>query len=818
MGITSGASISSYAVHETLPTQAEAVGNNQIVVSDDIANIAGNNGQVTGTDYIGRIIILNLAGEGSTGVEQTRLVTADVAGTGNLRILTVSEDWSTNPSTGTTDTIHVFYNMIDCENVTTEYNTRTGFYEMTNPIIVGNGTVVGGLFIGNGELIEIEDSKSATVYSLEVQSSGRLQVGYLQEGAAVAGAYLSGINNSTGETWTIFESGSEGRLYDARFFAGLQPLQFNMAAGSNVEANNFSIFQGTDEGLYFDAQLYNGSITGGNTAVEDIRVNSGTYFENMALINLNSVTTAAADTTTETLTFKGCAFIGNTDDLVINSNKTWNIVNPSWAITTYTDAKLNWLTGTLNYVYDQRSIDAIVQEADGTKLQDAVVNVYENTTANLVTKLTSAVTTGLATGTFDYKLHATNSSTTTYSGHALQAGKWLYLPFVATQSSTDFFDGTILLSPDNNIVQTTQATAVSAGSAIVWHEDTNPSSIFEFTAGAGGTIGLAVGDTITGGTSGATGVVTKILTGDSTAGTIHLKDRNATATFTNGETINNGADGWTASYTAGTQQDFSIWVDAAALAYQTAYDYYAAITTETTLGAAGEIVWEWCRDGSAQALFSTGTNFYTEMSNAKGLIVITTGSGNVDYFTDDLGGTWSPPISVTFKLTGIKTDSEIRLYNNDITTSRDTEISGTETSSSTLQSVTLLGGGTGYTVNDKITLVGGTFTTAAILNVDSVAGGVITGVSVDNAGSGYTDEPSVPTSVTGGTGSGATVSGTFSGTFSYTYVYTTDINMTIVIFNLYAKDIRLQGVSLTNSNQSIPIQQNVERNYLAGSI
>ncbi|MCK4500186.1 hypothetical protein KAU11_06785, partial [Candidatus Babeliales bacterium] len=523
---------------------------------------------------------------------------------------------------------------------------------MTNPIIVGNGTVVGGLFIGNGELIEIEDSKSATVYSLQALSSGRLQVGYLQAGAAVAGAYLSGINNSAGESWAIFNSGSEGRLYDARFFAGLNPLQFNMAAGSDVQGDNFSIFQGTDEGLCFDAQLYNGSITGSNAVTEDIRVNSGTYFENMALINLNSITTTSGSTTTETLTFKGCAFIGNTDDLTINSNKTWNIVNPSWAISTYTDAKLNWLTGTLNYVYDQRSIDAIVQEADGTKLQDAVVNVYENTTTNLVTKLTSAATTGLATGTFDYKLHATNSSTTTYSGHALQAGKWLYLPFVATQTSTDFFDGTILLSPDNNIVQTTQASAVSAGSSITWNEDVNPSSVIEFTAGTGGTIGVAVGDTVTGGTSGATGIVTKILSGDRTAGTIHLKTRNATAVFTAGETLDNGVDGWTSTYTAASQQDFSIWVDALALSYQTAYDYYAAITTETTLGAAGEIVWEWCRDGATQALFSTGSGFYTERSNGKGVIFITSGLGTVDYFTDDLGGTWSPPVTITFKLTG----------------------------------------------------------------------------------------------------------------------------------------------------------------------
>lgn len=185
---------------------------------------------------------------------------------------------------------------------------------------------------------------------------------------------------------------------------------------------------------------------------------------------------------------------------------------------------------------------------------------------------------------------------------------------------------------------------------------------------------------------------------------------------------------------------------------------------------------------------------------------------------DDDGVTNAEPIQVTFSMTGIQTDSEVRIFDNGIVTSLDTEVTGTENSTSTLQSVTIVNGGTGYTVNDKITLVGGTFGTAAILNVDTVSSGVVTSVSIDNPGIDYTNEPSVPTAVTGGTGSSATFNGTFSGTFSHTYTYTGDIDITVVIFNLFAKDVRLTGLSLTNQNQSIPIQQNTERNYLVGSI
>ena len=32
---------------------------------------------------------------------------------------------------------------------------------------------------------------------------------------------------------------------------------------------------------------------------------------------------------------------------------------------------------------------------------------------------------------------------------------------------------------------------------------------------------------------------------------------------------------------------------------------------------------------------------------AKGVIIVSTGAGTVDYFTDDTGGTWTPPSSVT---------------------------------------------------------------------------------------------------------------------------------------------------------------------------
>jgi hypothetical protein len=76
--------------------------------------------------------------------------------------------------------------------------------------------------------------------------------------------------------------------------------------------------------------------------------------------------------------------------------------------------------------------------------------------------------------------------------------------------------------------------------------------------------------------------------------------------------------------------------------------------------------------------------------------------------------------------------------------------------------VTVAAGGTGYTVGDTLTVVGGTsISGAATLTVNSVSGGVITAVFNLNF-AGYTVLPTNPVSVTGGTGSGATFNLTYS--------------------------------------------------------
>lgn len=74
---------------------------------------------------------------------------------------------------------------------------------------------------------------------------------------------------------------------------------------------------------------------------------------------------------------------------------------------------------------------------------------------------------------------------------------------------------------------------------------------------------------------------------------------------------------------------------------------------------------------------------------------------------------------------------------------------------------TIQAGGTGYTVNDTLTVVGGTPTgTAATYTVTAVSGGVVTAVTALNFAS-YSALPTNPVSVTGGTGSGCILNLTY---------------------------------------------------------
>lgn len=82
----------------------------------------------------------------------------------------------------------------------------------------------------------------------------------------------------------------------------------------------------------------------------------------------------------------------------------------------------------------------------------------------------------------------------------------------------------------------------------------------------------------------------------------------------------------------------------------------------------------------------------------------------------------------------------------------------------TAGAVTVAAGGTGYSVGDILTPVGGTFAAAASIQVATETGGVVTAVQVLDGGR-YVATPSNPVATTGGTGTGCTLNLSYSNPF-----------------------------------------------------
>jgi hypothetical protein len=93
-------------------------------------------------------------------------------------------------------------------------------------------------------------------------------------------------------------------------------------------------------------------------------------------------------------------------------------------------------------------------------------------------------------------------------------------------------------------------------------------------------------------------------------------------------------------------------------------------------------------------------------------------------------------------------------------------MSGVEPEQAQCYGVAVASGGTGYSVGDVLTVAGGDSAIPTQLTVSTVSGGVITGVTISNAGL-YTVTPGNPVSATGGHGSSATFTLSFYNPYKF---------------------------------------------------
>jgi len=193
-------------------------------------------------------------------------------------------------------------------------------------------------------------------------------------------------------------------------------------------------------------------------------------------------------------------------------------------------------------------------------------------------------------------------------------------------------------------------------------------------------------------------------------------------------------------------------------------------------------------------------------NDSGGLVTINVLGGDSPTVLNGSGATTDIVNPITFSVSNIVTNSEVRVYD-----TTKTELAGIENQNGEVVVAKVFNGGTGYSVSDILTVVGGTGT-AATLTVTAETGGVITAVSITTAGD-YSVDPPSPASVTDAGNSNATFTLTVRGTFTYNYNAASDVDAYLVVFHLDYKDIRIVDIVLSGADQNIPVQQAVDRVY-----
>lgn len=210
------------------------------------------------------------------------------------------------------------------------------------------------------------------------------------------------------------------------------------------------------------------------------------------------------------------------------------------------------------------------------------------------------------------------------------------------------------------------------------------------------------------------------------------------------------ATGWTGTYSNGSVKNYSSYIFANSKSLAATYDYISAGQSNLQLQTLGNAISVWSGANEPQPLLYDGTQFTTVRSGTKGVIVVKKSSGTVGYYTSDSGATYIPPASYDLTLTGIKDYTEIRVYK----TSDSSLVAGAEdVGSPTYPS--------GY----------------------QLTSGVSVGGSANNR------------------------------SFTYTYTYSGDIAIYIQVISLTFENQKITGVTLSNSDTTIPIQQRTDRNY-----
>jgi hypothetical protein len=720
--------VNSTAKSGTLPAQG-SINPDQILL--DTSLTAVNNGTIT-APMIGRLLILRRG----AATEETKQV---VAGGDGDTLITVHEAWTVVPASG--DTYDVAYVFADAAILTGfALSSKTGVYEASRAVAVG--TSGGGAFAyfcqKDQEALEIRDS--ATNYGLVVETNGRFDCGFLISASPGAGGLQNTINDGTGEPSIQMNSGSQTRFRDVINFSYRAATNISASRWADVDVRSWKVVRMAHDFLMAGTQSYRDvTCVSAKTTTNVLKIAQSTTIDNWTLVGSSGFDTVFTEA--ETLTLNRVTFRDNLRKLTVRLNKTFNVVDPVWTVNTGSQNDIRFFSPSgVPRVNELFSLAVTTVSASGAPISGSAVWVYAGVPSKSLSNSGSTSPTGQFTTNVlvrSFTSGALNLLVTQSSDHALKVYRYGFRPFVAaaTFDSPQVARTTLVVDP--NVVAGTGAAAISAGAGIlpIFHGtgalDVRPMKVLHYTGGTGTSPARA--QPVSGASSTARGATVETRFGTAVEGFLVLSGWNGTE-FTNGETIGNSF-GWsaTADLSGGGSSFYQAYTweyNCNLLSLQTAYDYDRGKTG--TVPSVLESIWRsviaWGEEEQSNLIYSTGDEFFSErnISLAQGVWFASNSAGTISYLTSDAGVKFIPPVQYTFTLTGLQTDTEVRVYN----ATTDVELAGTESSGTT---------------------------------------------------------------------------------FSYPYVYAGDIDIYVVIFHLNYRDIRLTGLTLSNDNQSIPVQQQFDR-------
>jgi len=636
---------------------------------------ASNNTPNAGTPfnvYIGRIVILRP----DTATQEYGLIVS----TSTSTRMQIDHDWIIGPTSG--DAYIVCYRMADDSGGSISQVSSAPDFWVSNGDFDVNST--GALCITESTRWIDKDNGAATTESLTVQDDAYFVCGARsRDNVGISGgammAEAGNPNSRNGDEYLEAQVGSFCCL-NGGSIVGMRDCNIQLiggtANGAGGEITDFSFKGATWEMLIKgNYDILNMKFIGQGNTEDWMEIDDNVTIDGLFMLSCAGIR-SEPDTTDQTLTVLNPVFLDMSETLRVENNKKFLIVNPIGLV--HNSTQVNFITATNNPQVDELWRQLVTVRTGTTARVGYSVYGYEELLNNDLNHVAQTDSSGIAimdliyeTDTFPASVF-TNVSRGTYTVKGIDYG---FDEFVRTITDKTASVLPIDVQVDAFKVQATEATARTGNSgftvaSVLDAAALNQShSIIKLTSIA--VQPVEVGDTITGVTSTADGVVEEIIEGDGTIGvdsTVILITRDTNAFTPAGESTTHDGGG-TASFVAASEFRFFRLIRAGLFGTadprnpQELYDHLVAKLAEDPISTTDfdDIMGRWGEDEYVNPMFGfaigspNGFKTRRNVSRTEGVVIsgLDTLSG-ISAFTSNDGTEFIPATLVTVTITVVE--------------------------------------------------------------------------------------------------------------------------------------------------------------------